>query len=194
MSQVLLCARRFHTLNRGISFRRIQILLNSFWKRDRENFFYKFGSNVPSLLKIFSDETTWIRNEVKSGDQAVLEMKSLDWACGKWSENWSCYRCYTHAGDPWFRSAWNACVELGPRNCKSSWYGILYLSRANHQFEESQTFWSKKTSLYRVAPQAAAAWEVEGLFFSRSVNHIFWPRNTAEPHSSWPGFDGFRFP
>jgi len=47
---------------------------------------------IPSLLKIFSDEITWIRNEVKSGDQAVFEMQSLDRACGKWSENWSCYR------------------------------------------------------------------------------------------------------
>ena len=42
--------------------------------------------------QIFSDEITWIRNEVKPGDQAVFEMKSLDSACGKWSENWSCYR------------------------------------------------------------------------------------------------------
>jgi len=32
-------------------------------------------------------------NEVKSGDQAFFEMKSIDWACGKWSKNWSCYRC-----------------------------------------------------------------------------------------------------
>ena len=39
VSQVLLCARRFHTLNPRISFRRIQILLSSFWKRDRENVF-----------------------------------------------------------------------------------------------------------------------------------------------------------
>jgi len=45
-----------------------------------------FSTNVlirvksPSLLKIFSDEITWIRNEVKSGDQAVFEMTSLDWA------------------------------------------------------------------------------------------------------------------
>jgi len=39
--------------------------------------------------KIFSNE---IRNEVKSGDQAIFEMKSLDQACGKWSESWSCYR------------------------------------------------------------------------------------------------------
>jgi len=39
-----------------------------------------------------SHEITWIRNKVKSGDQAVFEMKSLDWACGKWLENWSCYR------------------------------------------------------------------------------------------------------
>jgi len=76
-SQVLLCARRFHTLNRGISFRRIQIFLISFWKRDRENFFYKCSDSGQMFLhrKIFSDE---IRNEVKSGDQAIFEMKSLD--------------------------------------------------------------------------------------------------------------------
>jgi len=41
VSQVLLCARRFHTLNPGILFQRIQILLTSFWKRDREKVFYK---------------------------------------------------------------------------------------------------------------------------------------------------------
>jgi len=39
LSQVLLCARSFH--NRGISFRRIQILLSSIRKNDRENVFYK---------------------------------------------------------------------------------------------------------------------------------------------------------
>jgi len=33
---------------------------------------------IPSLFKIFSDEITWIRNEVKSGDQAVFEMKLLN--------------------------------------------------------------------------------------------------------------------
>jgi len=48
---------------------------------------------IPLLLKIFSNEITCIRNEVKSGNQAVFEMKSLDWACGKRSENESCYRC-----------------------------------------------------------------------------------------------------
>ena len=30
-----------------------------------------------------SYEITWIINKVKSGDQAVFEMKSLDGACGK---------------------------------------------------------------------------------------------------------------
>jgi len=77
VSQVLLCARRFHTLNRGISFRRLQILLISFWKRDRKNVFYKCSNSGQMFLrrKIFSDE---IRNEVKSGNQAIFEMKSLD--------------------------------------------------------------------------------------------------------------------
>jgi len=43
VSQVLLCVRSFHTLNRAISFRRIQILLNSFWKKNREKNFYKWS-------------------------------------------------------------------------------------------------------------------------------------------------------
>jgi len=50
VSQVLLCARKFHTLNRGISFRRIQILLSSFWKRDRENVFYKYSNSGQMFL------------------------------------------------------------------------------------------------------------------------------------------------
>ena len=41
VSQVLLCARSFRTLNRAISFRRIKIVFSSFWKRDREYVFYK---------------------------------------------------------------------------------------------------------------------------------------------------------
>ena len=77
VSQDLLCERSFHTLNRGISFRRIQILLSSFWKRDRENVFYKCSNLGQMFLgrKIFSDK---IRNEVKSGGQAIFEMQSLD--------------------------------------------------------------------------------------------------------------------
>ena len=51
VSQVLLCARRFHTLNRGISFRRIQILLSSFWKRDRENVFYQRSNSGQMFLR-----------------------------------------------------------------------------------------------------------------------------------------------
>ena len=45
VSPVLLCTRSFHTLNRGISFRRIQILLSSFWKRDRVNVCYKCSNS-----------------------------------------------------------------------------------------------------------------------------------------------------
>jgi len=45
--------------------------------------------------KSFLTRFTWIiRNEAKHGDQDVFEMKSLDWACEKWSEIWSCYWRY----------------------------------------------------------------------------------------------------
>jgi len=37
VSQILLCARSFHTLNRAISFRRIQILLSLFGKKTPES-------------------------------------------------------------------------------------------------------------------------------------------------------------
>jgi len=45
LNPVVLCARIFHKLNRAISFRRIQILLSSFWKRDRERVFYKCSNS-----------------------------------------------------------------------------------------------------------------------------------------------------
>ena len=58
VSQGLLCARRFHTLNRGISFRRIQILLSSFWKRDRENVFYKCSNLGQMFLRYWKSFPT----------------------------------------------------------------------------------------------------------------------------------------
>jgi len=72
VSQVLLCAKRFFTLNWGISFRRIQILLISFWKRDRENVFYKCSNSGQMFLrrKIFSDEIRKILNlEIKQSSK-----------------------------------------------------------------------------------------------------------------------------
>jgi len=54
VSQVLLCARSFHPLNRSISFRRspdFQILLSSFWKIDRENVFYKCFNSGQMFLR-----------------------------------------------------------------------------------------------------------------------------------------------
>ena len=54
VGQVLLCARGFHTPNRGISFRRspdFRIELSSFWKRDRENVFYKCSNSGQMFLR-----------------------------------------------------------------------------------------------------------------------------------------------
>jgi len=50
MSQVLPCARSFHTLNRGISFRKIQISLSSVCKRHRENDVYKCSNSGQMFL------------------------------------------------------------------------------------------------------------------------------------------------
>jgi len=51
VSQVLLCTRSFYTLNGGISFRRIQIVPTSFWKRDSENVFYKCSNSGQMFLR-----------------------------------------------------------------------------------------------------------------------------------------------
>jgi len=39
-------------------------------------------AETPCGEQNLANEIIWIRNEVKSGDQAFFEMKSIDWACG----------------------------------------------------------------------------------------------------------------
>ena len=77
----VLCAEELSTRSIHESESMNLISKASVWKRDREifstNVIIRFICSVPSLLNIFVDEMTWIRNKDNSGDMCFLNCECL---------------------------------------------------------------------------------------------------------------------